>query len=66
MSGVKGECEGLGTMEQLINILQFLAEGLHFDVFGNRKCPSPLDEHHYILLDLGLCRGNGSEDSALE
>lgn len=63
---MKGECEGLGTMEQLINILQFLAEGLHFDVFGNRKGPSPLDEHHYILLDLGLCRGNGSEDPALE
>lgn len=37
---------GLGTMGRLKNILQFLEEGLHFDISGKRKCLSSLDGKH--------------------
>lgn len=44
MVGVRGECKGLGAMGQQKNILQFSAEGLPVDIFGNRKCLSSWDE----------------------
>lgn len=45
--GVKGACSGLGTMEQQKNnILHFLTEEFHCNIFRNRKCLPSSDEQH--------------------
>ena len=52
--GVKGGCQRLGPMEQLMSIFQFLAHGLHSDAAGDRKCRPPW-MNTGTLPGLGLC-----------
>lgn len=59
--GVKGGCQRLGPMEQLVSIFQFLADGLHSDAAGDGKCRPPW-MHTGTLPGLGLCRADCNEN----
>lgn len=59
--GVKGGCQRLGPMEQLVSIFQFLADGLPSDAAGDRKCRPPW-MNAGTLPGLGLCRADCNEN----